>query len=462
MSAQHFKIRKGLDLPITGAPKQEISVARDVTQIALLGRNYHGMKPTMLVKVGDRVKRGQPLFEDKKTPGVLFVAPQAAVVREIHRGDKRVFHSIVLELRGDDAVQPGAVQYGFEGRKTIDNANAAEVRDLLVRSGQWVALRTRPYSKTPAIDASPAAIFVSVIDTNPLAADPLVVLRPRAEDFRLGLKALTKLGARVFLTSKAGAGAVPGGDVQGVEQATFEGPHPAGLVGTHIHFLRPVGAQQSVWTIGYQDVLAWGALFRTGQVDGERVVSLAGPAAKEPRLVRSVLGAKLAELCSGEIADPSIETRIVSGSVLCGDKASGPDADLLGYLGRFHVQVSLLREGRHRDFLGWHMPGSNRYSIKNVFISALTRSKSYAFTTNLQGSPRAMVPVGSYERVMPLDILPTQLLRSLLSKDTDTAQQLGVLELDEEDLGLCTFVDPGKTNFPALLRESLTMIERDG
>ncbi|MCA8972103.1 MAG: Na(+)-translocating NADH-quinone reductase subunit A [Planctomycetes bacterium] len=457
MSAQHFKIRKGLDLPITGAPKQEISAARDVTQVGLLGANYHGMKPTMLVQIGDRVKRGQPLFEDKKTPGVLFASPAAGEVVAIHRGDKRVFHSVVVRCDGDDAAE-----YRLPGNKSLESATRDEVRDLLVASGQWIAFRTRPYSKTPAVDAAPTAIFVSAMDTSPLAADPLVVIGARADDFRLGVLALTKLTAGdVFLSSKAGA-QVPGSDVANVRHASFDGPHPAGLVGTHIHYLRPASLAHTAWTIGYQDVIALGALFRTGTIDATRVVSLAGPAAKEPRLVKTILGAKLADLCAGEIADPSLETRIVSGSVLCGDKASGELADVTGFLGRFHVQVTLLREGRQREFLGWHMPGGNRYSIKNVYVSALNRAKKFAFTTNTNGSPRAMVPVGSYEAVMPLDILPTQLLRALLSKDTDTAQQLGVLELDEEDLGLCTFVDPGKTDFPHLLRESLTMIERDG
>lgn len=457
MSAVHFKIRKGLDLPITGSPKQEIADARAVSHVAILGGDYHGMKPSMLVQVGDRVQAGQAVFEDKKSPGVRYVAPVSGEVAAINRGAKRVFESLVIRRDGD-----AAERFELPGGKALESASREEVRDLFVAAGQWSALRTRPYSKVPGVDDKPAAIFVTAIETNPLGAQPDVVLKDRDSDFRQGLIALTKLtDGRVHLCTGPGS-SLPGADIAGVEHAVFEGPHPAGLAGTHIHFLRPVGVKTTVWTIGYQDVAAWGALLRSGRIDSARVVSLAGPAAAKPRLVRTVLGAQLSDLCEGEVADPSVETRIVSGSVLQGHTASGPEADRFGFLGRYAVQVSLLREGRKRDFLGWHMPGGNRFSVKNVFISALNRKKQYDFTTNLMGSPRAMVPVGSYESVMPMDILPTQLLRALLSGDTDGAQELGALELDEEDLGLCTFVDPGKTDFGPLLRESLTMIERDG
>lgn len=457
MSAVHIKIRKGLDLPITGAPKQEISAAQSASHVALLGGDYHGMKPSMLVKVGDRVKLGQAVFEDKKSAGVHYVAPAAGEVVAVHRGARRVFDSLVIRVDGDDAET-----FELAGGKSLESASREDVRALLVAAGQWPALRTRPYSKVPGLEDSPAAIFVTAIETNPLGAKPEVVLAERDQDFRQGLIALTKLTDGTVHLCTAPGTSIPGADIAGVEHAIFEGPHPAGLAGTHIHFLRPVGTAKRVWTIGYQDVAAWGALLRTGKIDVERVVSIAGPAASNPRLVRSRLGAQLSDICQGEIADASLETRIISGSVFQGHTASGPRAERFGFLGRYACQVSLLREGRKRDFLGWHMPGTKRFSIKKVFASALSKGKKYDFNTNLMGSPRAMVPVGSYEAVMPLDILPTQLLRALLSGDTDSAQALGALELDEEDLGLCTFVDPGKTDFGPLLRESLTMIERDG
>ena len=236
----------------------------------------------------------------------------------------------------------------------------------------------------------------------------------------------------------------------------FAGKHPAGLVGTHIHFLKPVDANNSVWHVGYQDVIAFGTLFTTGQLDSTRVISLAGPAAKNPRLVRTISGASTDELTNNELVDG--EARVVSGSLLQGLKAKGVHA----YLGRYHVQLSLLLEGRDKDFIGYMMPGANKFSVTRAYLSHFTPSKLFKMTTTTNGSNRAMVPIGNYERIMPLDILPTLFLRDLCAGDTDGAQQLGALELDEEDLALCTFVCPGKTDYGVLLRDCLTTIEKEG
>jgi Na+-transporting NADH:ubiquinone oxidoreductase subunit A len=241
-----------------------------------------------------------------------------------------------------------------------------------------------------------------------------------------------------------------------LEVAEFEGPHPAGLAGTHIHFLAPVNAQRVVWTVNYQDVIAIGRLFTQGRIVPERIVAFAGPPVRDPRLVRMRMGAALEPLWREGIAD--IECRVLSGPVLSGYRAAGWGA----YLGRYHVQVAVLQEGRKRDLLGWILPGRNRFSVTNAYTSSFFRSRRFDFTTSQNGSPRAMVPIGSYERVMPLDILPTQLLRALIVGDTDVAQQLGCLELDEEDLALCSFVCPGKHDFGPILRENLERIEKEG
>ena len=452
----HVRITKGLDVPITGNPRQEIDAAAAVQHVALLGADYHGLKPTMLVQAGDRVALGQAVFEDKKTPGVRFTAPGAGEVVAVHRGAKRAFESIVIRLDGD-AVE----RHELEGASSIDSANEASVRKFLLESGLWTALRTRPYSKVPATDATPHAILVNAMDSNPLALDPLVILREREQDFRSGLIALTKLGAnKVFVCSRPGT--VPGADVAGVSHATFEGPHPAGLPGTHIHHLAPVSATRSSWHIGLQDVCAIGRTLQSGELDVERILAISGPAAKNPRLLRTRVGASLSELTAGELADGAQAARVISGSVLNGRSTPADARERRGYLGRYDQQVSLLFEGPERDFLGWHTPGFKKFSIKNTFVSAFSRSKRFAMSTNENGSPRAMVPIGSFEKVMPLDILATQLLRALLSGDADQAQQLGALELDEEDLGLCTFVCPGKSDYGPLLREQLTTIEREG
>ncbi|PID41522.1 MAG: NADH:ubiquinone reductase (Na(+)-transporting) subunit A [Proteobacteria bacterium] len=447
-----IKIRKGLDLPIIGAPEQSIHEGKPASRVALIGFDYHGMKPTMAVQVGDRVKRGQLLFEDKKIAGVRFTAPAAGVVAEINRGEKRVFQSIVIDVDGDDSVQ-------FEkySQDQLGSLSREKVVNNLVESGLWTSFRTRPYSKTPEIESTPHSIFVSVMDTHPLAGDPEVIIKASIGDFNNGLSVISHLTqGKVFVCSREGG--LPGLANNGVvEQKTFSGPHPAGNAGTHIHFVDPVSVGKTVWTVGYQDVIAIGKLFVTGELHNERVVALAGPNVKKPRLVKTVMGAELNQLCEGE-TDTSSASRIISGSVFGGRTAKGA----VSFLGRFANQVTVLTEGTHRDFMGWLSPGTDKFSKLNIYLSRLNPKKLFNFTTNTNGSDRAMVPVGTYEEVMPLDILPTQLLRALIVGDTDMAQKLGCLELDEEDLALCTFVCPGKYEYGPILRENLTRIEKEG
>ncbi|HWR79270.1 MAG TPA: Na(+)-translocating NADH-quinone reductase subunit A [Pseudomonas sp.] len=442
-------IRKGLDVPISGEPAQRIEAARPVRSVALIGRDYNGMKPTMAVQVGDRVKLGQIVFSDKRNPGVHFTAPAAGVVSAIHRGEQRVLQSLVIDVEGNEEVV--FAQYPQSQLAALD---AQRVRDNLIQSGLWTALRTRPLSKTPAVDAVPSSIFVTAIDTHPLAADPAVVIAEYPADFASGLQVLSRL-AKVFLCKAEGV-SLAGEDLPQVQGESFSGPHPAGLAGTHIHFLDPVSASKSVWSIGYQDVIAIGKLFLTGHLWVERVVALGGPVVEKPRLLRSRLGANLEELCAGELV-PGYN-RVISGSVLGGRTARGAFA----YLGRFHQQVSCLHEGDERQFLHYLRAGVNKHSVLNVFVSRFMGARKLDLDTSTNGSTRAMVPVGTYEQVMPLDILPTHLLRYLIVGDTEMAQKLGCLELDEEDLALCTYVCPGKYEYGPILRDNLNLIEKEG
>ncbi|ALN19988.1 Na(+)-translocating NADH-quinone reductase subunit A [Ectopseudomonas mendocina] len=444
-----IKLKHGLDLPITGAPAQRIEAARPVRSVAVIGFDYHGMKPTMEVQVGDRVKLGQLLFTDKKTPGVRYTAPAAGVISAIHRGEKRVLQSVVIDIDGDE--QETFAQYDAGQLEALSDE---QVRENLQQSGLWTALRTRPFSKVPALDAVPSSIFVTAIDTHPLAADPAVIIAEHAADFENGLKVLGNL-AKVFLCKADGAN-LPGEKLAKVQSEAFSGPHPAGLAGTHIHFLDPVSTSKSVWQIGYQDVIAVGKLFTTGQLFVERVVALGGPVAEQPRLLRTRLGASLEELTAGELK-PGFN-RVISGSVFGGRTAQGAFA----FLGRYHNQVSCLSEGNEREMMHYLRAGVNKHSVLNIFVSKLAGAKLFNFTTTTNGSPRAMVPVGNYEAVMPLDILPTQLLRYLIVGDTEMAQKLGCLELDEEDLALCTYVCAGKYEYGPILRDNLTRIEKEG
>ncbi|MEG5418182.1 Na(+)-translocating NADH-quinone reductase subunit A [Enterobacter hormaechei] len=446
-----FRIRKGLDLPISGVPEQHVTTGASIHHVAIVGDDYVGMRPAMLVQEGDRVIKGQALFEDKKNPGVMFTAPASGTVVAIHRGERRVLQSVVIQIEGDEKRE-------FARFDAADLASLSHdvVQTQLLESGLWTALRTRPYSKTPVPGTVPAAIFVTAIDTNPLSADPQPLILAERKAFDAGLTVLTRLTPGKVHVCQASGGKL-GGHPQGqVAFNEFAGPHPAGLVGTHIHFLEPVSLTKQVWHLNYQDVIAIGKLFTTGELCAERIIAIGGPQATQPRLVRTLLGADLTALLAGETKEG--ENRIISGSVLSGRHATGP----MAWLGRFHLQVSVVLEGRDKELFGWVLPGAEKYSVTRTTLGHFLRHKLFNFSTSTNGGERAMVPIGNYERVMPLDILPTVLLRDLLAGDTDGAQALGCLELDEEDLALCTYVCPGKYEYGPVLREVLTRIEQEG
>jgi len=451
MSSDMIKIKRGLDIPLAGAPSGEVDAAVTTRAAGLLGADYHGMKPTMAVQVGDIVKRGDLLFTDKKCEGVRYTSPAGGRVSAINRGAKRAFQSVVVEIDGDEAASFD--QYAAEAARELP---AEAIKNQLIQSGQWTALRARPFGRVADPATSPAGLFITAIDTHPHAPDPQQVIAREAEAFELGQALLANLvDCPVYLCAAPGA-EMPQAAHERISRHDFAGPHPAGLAGTHVHFLMGASAERIAWTIGYQDVIAVGRLFLDGALYVERVVALAGPSVSRPRLVLSRVGADLQALVAGE--GEGDDARLLSGSVLGGRAVQSDTA----YLGRYHQQVALLPEGRDRAFMGWLSPGVNKHSVMGIYLSSWFGSKPLAMSTNTNGSERAMVPVGAYEKVMPLDILPTQLLRALLVGDTETAQALGCLELDEEDLALCTYVCPGKYEYGGILRDNLTRIEKEG
>lgn len=471
------KIRKGLDLPITGAPAATLEDARTPRRVALLGSDYVGMRPTLHVRPGETVRRGQLVFEDKKTPGVRFTAPAAGRVAAVHRGERRAFLSLAIELAQGEIEGRAGNDVTFRSHlgKHPSALNAEQVRELLLESGQWTALRRRPFSRVAFPGERPHSIFVTALDTHPLAPPTGPLLEGREEDFEQGLVALAKLtdGPVYVCTGADDRVELPAGDRFRLER--FTGPHPAGTAGLHIHTLDPVHREKVVWHLGLQDVVATGHLFRTGRLMVERIVALGGPPVANPRLLRTRLGASLDDLVEGEVepagggeatvavaeegAEPAPPYRVLSGSVLDGRAAMG---EAVGYLGRYHQQISVLREDRERRLLGWLAPGWNQYSAVRTFISKLAPNRRFDLTTSSQGSRRAIVPIGVYEKVMPLDLMATALLRSLAVADVEAAERLGALELDEEDLALVSFVCPGKSDFGPMLRKVLTTIEKEG
>ena len=447
-----FRLKKGLDLPLQGAPEQVIKPGPYISQVALVADDYIGMKPTMLVKTGDRVKVGQKLFEDKKNPGVFFTAPGCGTVKEIKRGPKRKFEELVIDLEGDEAV----VFQGLDDRAPTD-IPADDIRQTLQDSGLWCSFRTRPYGKIPVVNAIPSSLFVTAIDTAPLAADPAVIIEEYKDDFCLGLEILHQFIPAPVNLCLADNIDISGLPEEGIHLYSFSGPHPAGLPSTHIHFIDPVHAEKKVWHICYQDVISIGHLFRTNRLMTERVVAIVGPGVREPTLRRTHNGALIEQLCTGQLEYRQLH-RIISGSVLEGRHAAG----IYAYLGRYHRQVTVIKEQNGRAFLNWMMPGKDRFSTTGLFLSSLLPKKTFSMITAAWGGQRAIFPLGTYEKVMPLDIIATSLLKSLAVGDTEKSCELGCLELIDEDLALSTFVCPGKNDYGPMLRNVLTTIEKEG
>jgi Na+-transporting NADH:ubiquinone oxidoreductase subunit A len=450
MESRTIKITKGLALPITGKPVQVVSQGQHPGKVALLGFDYAGTKPQLEVAVGDYVKLGQVLFVDKKMPAIKYTSPGSGKVIEINRGNKRKLLSVVITLDNSDEVT-----FKSYTEHELPSLNRQDVAGLLLTSGLWTSIRSRPFSKVANPGTIPHSLFINAMDTNPLAPSMEKILEGKERDFINGITVLSRLTDGKVYLCKSPAYALPLPELEQLSVVEFSGPHPAGNSGTHIHFLDPVSQNRHVWYVNAQDVIAAGILFTTGRLNVERVVSIAGPSVNKPRLIKTRIGACLDEVTSGEFKLG--EHRTISGSVFSGHRAEGPT----GYLGRFNQQISVIPEERKKTFLGWINPGLNLFSIKNIVLSGLLPKKQFAFTTSTHGDRRSIVPVGAYEKVMPLDIMATHLLKALAVDDIEEAEKLGCLELDEEDLALCTFVCQSKVDHGEALRKNLTLIEKE-
>ncbi|WP_198946666.1 Na(+)-translocating NADH-quinone reductase subunit A [Kiloniella majae] len=449
MNVPKFSLRKGLDVPVLGAPEPGIKDPATVGSVAILGADYIGLKPRLAVQEGDVVGAGTPILSHKDTPEVMVTSPVSGRVLAINRGARRVLVSVVIDI-DEKAAEP--VDFSNVG----DVSTAEGLTKRLCASGLWTSFRTRPYSKVPAPESKPSAIFVTAMDSEPLSADPAEIIADEADAFRKGLEAVSSLTEGKTYLCQAPDADIPGSDNSAVTVANFSGPHPAGLAGTHVHFLAPPKGDQAVWTIGYSDVISIGKLLSTGRYDASRVVALTGPLCAKPRLVRTVAGASMTDLVAQDIPGDT-PVRMISGSILSGRMGEGED----GYLGRYARQITLIEEDQKQITMGWILPMPSKYSVQPVLGSAFSK-KLYALTSNLNGGRRAMVPLGTFEELMPQDYLPTQLLRALLVMDTDQAQALGAMELDEEDLGLVGFACPAKYEYGMALRDCLNKIEKEG
>ncbi len=448
-----FLLKLGLDLPLTGSPEQKIYKGPNPSEVAVVAADFNGLKPKMLIEEGENVDRGTPLFCHKDQPGVLYVSPAKGKIKSVCRGSRRLLQSVIVDVSDADDPGPKYCEPTKVGVLTVD-----DIRTILQKSGLWISFLTRPYSKVPEENGAPIAIFVNAMESEPLSPDASLIIKENPDAFCKGVEIITKLTTGKTYVCKKYKSELPTlPKFENIEVHSFGGPHPSGLTGTHMHFLNPPSANKTMWSVGYQDAIAIGELFKTGYLSKNRIVALAGPMAKNPRLLEVMNGSSLSEIVRGETTS-DLNCRIISGSILTGRNGEGA----YGYLGRYARQISMIEEDTTQIPFGWIRPQGNKYSVMPVLISAFQKSKLFEVTSNLNGGRRAMVPTGVFESLMPQDYLPTQLLRSLLVMDTDTAQNLGALELDEEDVALCTFACPAKYEYGQALRESLQKIEKEG
>jgi len=449
-----IKIKKGLNIPISGTPEDKITDFKNPRSVALVGSDYHGLKPAMLVKEGEKVKIGQPLFEDKKNPGVIFTSPGGGIVESINRGKKRALQSVVIDISDNEE------EISFSSIKTDDLANhtKSSIRENLIESGLWTSFRTRPFSKIPKIDSDPKSIFINCMDTNPLSLDPELIISNNLDNFELGLSAIRLLsGSPLHLCIKQDS-SLTFKQEENTHEHIFYGPHPSGLAGTHMHFISPATIDNINWHISYSDVILIGSFFSEGKIPTNKYICLSGPKIENPRIISTRIGACIDEICAGELSQS--ENRVVSGSLINGREAIGSYA----YLGKYHNQICAIEEpnSSDRELFDWALLGRNRFSKLGIFISSLLKNKEFNIKARMYGPDRAILPLGVYEEVFPLNLLITPLLRALAVGDTQELQSLGILELDEEDLALCSFVCPSKYDFSYLLRERLNAIEVEG
>ena len=433
-----IKISKGLDLPISGSPTNTISDEPKVSSVALLSNDFIGMKPTMLVKEGETVKAGQKIFEDKKNNGVYFTSPAGGIVKDINRGDKRRFLSIEIDIKDTEEF------VNFDMDDSVD-----QIKDCLIDSGLWNAFRTRPFNRTPGINEIPDAVFINCCDSNPLSIDPYEIILLNKTEFDEGLNVLTDFfRCNINLCYQNDNFDT---SIEKINYYQFKGPHPSGLSSTHISKIYPVNLKRKVWTINYQDIISIGYLKQNKEIRTSKYISLAGPSVYEPSLIKVRVGGNIEEITAGKIEPNS---RIISGSVLHGHQSEG----VMNYLGYYDSQISVIADEVNNIFMNWLMPGSSLHSKLNVFLSSFIKPEKFTFNTSIGGGNRAIVPISSYEEVIPMDILVTQLLKALVVSDIDMAIDLGMLELVPEDLALCSYVCPSKYDYSSILMDNLNKL----
>jgi Na+-transporting NADH:ubiquinone oxidoreductase subunit A len=447
--SQTIRIRKGLNIRLKGAAGKVLAGKPVSALFSVKPSDFPAITPRLSVKQGDQVKAGTPLFHDKVRPELVFSSPVSGTVKAINRGEQRRILEVVIECSGDDYVQFGKSDPSAISRQ--------EVKNKILESGIWPVIRQRPYHIIASPAATPKSVFISGFDSSPLAPDSGFVMENTDKaDFQKGLDVLGKLtDGKVNL--------VLNGDsnppdllkkAEGVTIHHISGPHPAGNVGIQIHHIDPVNKGEAVWYVSLQDVAVIGALFNHGIYRHDRIIALAGSEVTNPQYYLARAGASVKEIIAGNVSEGKL--RIISGNVL-----TGTNAGIEGYLGFYDNMISVIPEGDYFEFFGWALPGLKKYSFSKTFLSSLAGKKEYTLDTNMHGGHRAFVMTGQYEKVVPMDIYPMQLLKAILAEDIDNMENLGIYEIAEEDFALCEFICPSKTEIQAIVRQGLDLMAKE-
>ena len=444
-------LRKGLDINLAGKPRESLAEAPLAAEYALSPLDFEGVTPKLLVKVGDKVKAGTPLFFNKYNERVLFTSPVSGTVAAINRGEKRKVLTVT--------VTPDAEQsYEEFGKPDLKKASREELVELLLRSGLWPMIVQRPYGIIADPTTTPKAIFISAFDSAPLAPDYNFVLKQEQRNLQAGLDLLRRLTpGKVHLSMRAKCEGQMS-SLQGVEQHTFAGKHPVGNVGVQIHHIDPINKGDLVWTVNIQDLAIIGRLVNEGRVDMHRIIAVDGSEIEKPGYVRVIAGARVDSFVKGNVKAQKEGNciRFISGNVLTGTKTA-----LDGFLGYYANQLTAIPEGDKYELLGWAMPRLNKFSVSRAYFSWLCPKKEYDLDTNLNGGERPFVVTGLYERYLPMDIYPMYLLKACLAGDIDKMENLGIYEVVEEDFALCEFVDPSKIEIQQIIRDGINLMIKE-
>ena len=446
--SKEIKIKKGLNINLFGEAEKTISELK-ARQYAIKPTDFVGVFPKLLVKEGDLVKAGSPVFYDKHRENIKFTAPVSGKIAGILRGAKRVLQEIIIDADEE-------IIYESFGKEGLDDLKKEEIIEKLLKSGIWPFIRQRPYSIIADPDTEPKAIFISGFDTSPLAPDYDFLIHGKGDEFQTGLNAIAKLtsgkvhlninndlpGSRVFTNSK------------NVQVNNFTGPHPSGNVGTQINKIDPINKGDIVWYLRPQEVITIGKLFLEGKFDVSRVIALTGSEIKKTSYFKTYVGASIEGMIEKNLEQENV--RCISGNVLTGTKI-----EKSGFLSFYDYQLTVIPEGDHYDFLGWMLPGLKKHSFYRTFMAWLTPKKKFKVHTNLNGGERAFVMTGQFERVFPLDIYPMQLLKAIIIEDIDEMENLGIYEVDEEDFALCEYISTSKINIQSVVRNGLDIIRKE-